>query len=274
MKVTKMHGAGNDFLLINNLIEKVPPEEQSELAKTLCPRRLSFGADGLILLDQAQGESDFSMLFYNSDGSAGEMCGNGARCLARFAYEEGVAGEAMRFDTAAGAVEAWRLGEKRYRTKLQLPSVYKQMCLDIQGNKLCGDYVEIGDPGVPHFCLEFPALTATSEHELLHLALTLRHHTAFPKGANINFYAFTSPTELIEKTFERGVEDFTLACGSGSVSVVYALMKSGKVDKSACVSLHVPGGELQVDARWKEGEATEIFLSGPVERVYDTTYSY
>lgn len=272
MRVTKMHGAGNDFLLINNLIEKIPREEQAELAKRLCPRRLSFGADGLILLDQTETDADFTMRFYNSDGSAGEMCGNGARCLARFAYEEGVAAEAMRFDTAAGAVEAWRLEENRYRVRLQLPSIHREMSVDVCGRTLSGDYVEIGEPGVPHFCLEFPELASVSENELRKLALSLRHHDAFPKGANINFYTFLSPSVLLEKTFERGVEDFTLACGSGSVSVVYSLMKRAAVDKSACIDLRVPGGTLQVDAIWQGEDMKEIFLTGPVERIYDTTY--
>lgn len=261
-------------MLINNLKENIPADKQPSLARTLCPRRLSFGADGLIFLDHSIGETDFSMRFYNSDGSAGEMCGNGARCLARFAFEEGVAGESMRFDTAAGSVDAWRLEKNSYRTRLQLPSIYRPVSIEIDSRSLHGYYVEVGEPGVPHFCLEFPELERINQNKLLDLALTLRHHVSFPKGTNVNFYTFLSPTELLEKTFERGVEDFTLACGSGSVAVVYSLMKSAKVEKDACVTLHVPGGQLQVDAQWKDDDITEIYLTGPVERVYDATYSY
>lgn len=271
MKVTKMHGAGNDFVLINNRKEKISDEDKGALAKRLCHRRLSLGGDGLIFLDEAQGTATFAMSFYNSDGSAGEMCGNGARCLARFAYEEGVADERMTMETAAGEVEAWRLSEAKYKVRMQLPSVYQEVTIDLPERVVQGIYIELGDPGVPHYCVELPELADISEAELTPLALALRHHPAFPKGVNVNFYKILSPTEILEKTYERGVEDFTLACGSGSVSVVYSLMRSNTLQKDASITLYVPGGELQTDILWDNGEAAEIFLTGPVVMVYSTT---
>ena len=108
MKFTKIHGAGNDFIIINNMIEKLPPEVFGKLAKKLCARRLSIGADGLMVVDYPDGDADFKMRFYNSDGSVGEMCGNGARRIARYGYENKLAGEIQHIETTAGLVTGHR----------------------------------------------------------------------------------------------------------------------------------------------------------------------
>ena len=109
MRFTKMHGAGNDFVVINAIEEDVPLSSASCLARTLCSRRTGIGADGLMLVAKAEGNADYRLLFYNSDGSLGEMCGNGARCIARYGYEHGLAGESQRIETTAGLVTGRRL---------------------------------------------------------------------------------------------------------------------------------------------------------------------
>ncbi|NLY35823.1 MAG: diaminopimelate epimerase [Tissierellia bacterium] len=252
MKITKMQGAGNDFLLINNIDCLLSEEDKQALAKRLCQRRISFGADGMIFLEKSS--LDFSMDFYNADGSKGEMCGNGARCLARFAYDEKVAGEAMVFDTAAGAIKARRIEKTLYEVRMQKISVYED--INVEGHR--GAYIELGSPGVPHFCLQVDEL---SKDNLISLAETLRHHKDFVKGANINFY-LPGEEQVDVLTFERGVEDFTLACGSGVTSVFYHLAR--KTPQLTQRLFRVPGGELEV----RKERNNELYLLGPALRVY------
>ena len=122
MKFWKMNGTGNDFIIINNLEEKLPQEAFPELARTLCERHLSIGADGLMVVEASE-LADYKMLFYNSDGSLGEMCGNGVRCICRYGYETGLAGEIQRVETTAGLVTGWRIDRRNYKIRLNDPSV-------------------------------------------------------------------------------------------------------------------------------------------------------
>ena len=150
MKFTKMHGAGNDFVIINSLEEHIDADRIPELARTLCSRRTGIGADGLMLTAKATCGGDFKLLFYNADGSLGEMCGNGARCIARYGYEHGLAGEVQRIETTAGLVTGERISESLYRIRLNDPSV-----IDLH-RQACGydcSYVELGSPGIPHLSL-------------------------------------------------------------------------------------------------------------------------
>ena len=143
MQFWKMNGAGNDFIILNNIQEGLPAEAFPVLARTLCTPHRSLGADGFMVVEPAQGEGDFRMRFYNSDGSVGEMCGNGARCICRFGHDIGLAGDVMTVETDAGLVPGWRLDENLYRVKLNNPYV-----LDLHRK---GDvaYLELGHPGVP-----------------------------------------------------------------------------------------------------------------------------
>ncbi len=264
MILTKMQAAGNDFLLVNGLENHLNVEEKRKLAKNLCRRRLSFGADGMIFLEASK-DYAFTMDFYNADGSSGEMCGNGARCLARFAYDLGLVGEEMIFDTAAGPIEARRIEEGTYALSMQLPSVYWEMEVELGSSLYSGAYLELGDPGVPHFCLEVDE--KPQRDPLRELAKGLRYHHAFPKGSNINFYHLGEKVHVL--TFERGVEDFTLACGSGVTSVAYYLYQKGCFED--IIELLVPGGELRVEVLGKN-PLRELHLIGPVERVYQAEY--
>lgn len=252
MKITKMQGAGNDFLLVNNRKAHLGAEEKIRMAKRLCQRRVSFGADGMIFLEGS--EKEFSMDFYNADGTQGELCGNGARCLARFAWEEGIAGEHMIFSTYAGLVEARRIQKTIYEVRMPEASIYREMKLfDAKGA-----YIELGNPGVPHFCQEVEEIDET---KLLCLAKTLRHLDVFPKGANINFYRLSGEHVQV-LTYERGVEGFTLACGSGVTSVFHHLSTLNSPINQ--LDFDVPGGRLRV----YKNEEGQLMLQGPVLKIY------
>lgn len=262
LQFTKMQGAGNDFIVINNIELKLPIEVFPSMAIRLCKRGLSIGGNALMVIDKADSGGDFKMRFYNADGTVAEMCGNGARCIARYAYEKQIAGENMSIETVAGEVLAWRKSKRLYKIKLNRP---EEVRLDypvmVNGREFECSYIELGNPGIPHAVVRYDGLKEVSEKNLFDLGSKLRYHSAFPKGANINFYEILGKDHILEKTFERGVEDFTLACGTGSGSVVTALTLKGKVTGKN-VKLTVPGGELFVDAERKDGCVEELYLIG------------
>ena len=262
-----MNGAGNDFIVLNNLTEHLPEEAFPALARQLCERHLSIGADGLIVVDAAQGRGDYRMRFYNSDGSLGEMCGNGARCVCRYGYETGLAGETQTVETTAGIVTGVRISQRLYRVRLNDPSVVKLNCpVEVDGVSWPCSYVELGNPGIPHAVVPYPELRTAEENLLRELGRKLRFHPAFPKGANVNFYELTGEDTLYERTFERGVEDFTYACGTGTGSVVTVLTLQGKVSGKA-VKVRMPGGELIIDAKRRGSRVERLFLTGPTNIV-------
>ena len=153
MKFWKMNGAGNDFIVINNMEEKLPESCFSMLAKTLCERHLSIGADGMMIVEQPQQGGDYRMVFYNSDGSMGEMCGNGARCICRYGYEHGYAPnpEKICVQATAGLVTGRRLTQELYEVRLNDPTVIDlHRKAEALGKEYDCAYIELGDPGLPH----------------------------------------------------------------------------------------------------------------------------
>ena len=204
--------------------------------------------------------ADFRLHFYNSDGSRGEMCGNGARCICRFAYDLRLAGETMTVQTDAGLVYGTRLSESQYRIALNLPSV-----LDLNRKENIS-YVELGNPGIPHGVLEIPGLTWDMADDLRSRAKALRFDSAFPKGANINFYTWLDETTVRILTFERGVEDYTLACGTGSGATTAVLWTQGKLP-GGVLTVKNKGGDLTVTVEAEEGNITGLLLEGPTEVV-------
>lgn len=252
MECWHMSGAGNDFMVID---ARGLSLELSALARELCK---SAGADGFMAVD-ASDKADFRLHFYNSDGSRGEMCGNGSRCICRFAYERGIAGAEMTVETDAGLVSGWRLTREAYRVKLNNPGV-----LDLNRRADCA-YVELGAPGVPHGVAELAALTFEDAEALRQRAVALRHDPAFPKGANINFYTLLAPGWVRVLTFERGVEDYTLACGTGCGSVACALFAQGRLPGGKLTAEN-QGGTLTVAlTATPTGEITGVYLEGPTE---------
>ena len=268
MKFTKMHGAGNDFIIVDNREEQILPEKMGEIAKALCPRRMAVGADGMMFLDAHEGDdADLDMRFFNADGSEGEMCGNGARCVARFAFEHGFSGEKPRIATKAGLVTAERIDETRYKIRLNDITVRKNnVYTEFEGHRYLVDYMEMGEPGLPHAVVELPGLSKMDKEELRPLGVYLRHF--FPNGANVNFYELLEDGSVQLLTYERGVEDFTLACGTGSGCTVSDLVRLGRVDGTD-VPVHVPGGLLEITvAGGKYSPSRDIWLTGSTEVVY------
>ena len=212
MEFWKMNGAGNDFIVIDDRQDAVPADKWPDLARTLCERHLSIGADGLMVVKRPTCGGDYRMLFFNSDGSMGEMCGNGARCICRFGYENGLAGEVQKVETTAGLVTGWRMDRRQYRVRLNDPCHLRlDGTAEVDGAVYDCAYVELGDPGIPHAVVPMQGLQDCDTHALFRLGRRLRHYKDFPKGANVNFYEIIGPDHLYERTYERGVEGFTYA---------------------------------------------------------------
>lgn len=249
MNVWHMNGAGNDFMVLDarGLTLDFPA-----LARDLCART---GADGFMALDHSE-TADFRLHFYNSDGSRGEMCGNGSRCICRFAYDNGIAGERMTIETDAGLVYGQRLTESEYRVQLTVPT-------DLDLNRKAGvAYVEVG---CPHAVVEVPGLCWDDRQTLRERAKALRFDAAFPKGANVNFYTYLDmPGHIRILTYERGVEDYTLACGTGTASTACALWVAGKLP-GGCLVAENPGGTLTITIDGSNGCITGLLLQGPTE---------
>ena len=267
MRFWKMNGAGNDFVVLNNLEEHLPQEVLPQVARVLCERHLSIGADGLMVVDAPTQGGDYKMLFFNSDGSMGEMCGNGARCICRYGYENGLANEVQTVETTAGIVTGHRVTERLYRVRLNDPTTVKlDYPVEVDGTLYDCAYVELGNPGLPHAVVPYPDLKNADWNQLRELGRKLRWHPSFPKGANVNFYEITGEDTVYERTFERGVEDFTYACGTGTGSVVTVLTLQGKVSGQK-VKVDMTGGQLIIDVERDGSRITDLFLTGPTNIV-------
>lgn len=267
MEFWKMNGAGNDFIVVDDRRNAIPENRWPEIVRVLCERHMSIGADGFMVVKPPTCGGDYKMLFFNSDGSIGEMCGNGARCICRYGFEHGYAGSVQRVETTAGLVTGWRIADDQYRIRLNTPAALElQKPLDVDGRTYRCSYVELGDPGIPHLAVQTPDLAGQDEAALRQLGRKLRYHPALPKGANVNFYELTGPDTVLEKTYERGVEDFTLACGTGTGAVVTVLTLLGKVS-GRNVRVRMDGGELAVDAEAHDGRIENLYLTGPAALV-------
>ncbi len=267
MRFTKMNGAGNDFIIIDNLDGAIAAENLGALAQILCDRRFCIGADGLMAVCKAEGDADFKMRFYNADGSEGEMCGNGARCICRYGFETGLCGEKQVIETKAGIVTGERIAENQYRIRLPQPQAIRlDLKLTACGKDVLCSYAELGNPGIPHAVAEIKALADYDERALFELGKALRYHPEFPKGANVNFYEMTGENEFLLRTWERGVEDFTFACGTGTGSTATILHIKGLVSEKN-IRATMRGGLLSVDIVREGSEIRDLFLTGPADMV-------
>lgn len=251
MRVTHMSGAGNDFAVIDARGLEL---DFSKLALELCKQ---LGCDGFMAVDTSQ-TADFRLHFYNADGSRGEMCGNGSRCICKFAFDHGIAGETMSVQTDAGIVYGWRLAEDRYRVKLNNPGI-TDLC-----RKEDVAYIELGTPGVPHAVKQIPGLKHEDRETLRELGVSLRYDPAFPKGANVNFYDWLDESTVRILTYERGVEDYTLACGTGSASVAAVLYLGGELP-GKLLRVENPGGTLGIRLEGADGQVQALYLEGPAQ---------
>lgn len=272
MRYTKMHGAGNRFLLVEDLRAQLRDEELPALARRLCAPETGPGADGLIVVGAAP-DADAAMRFYNADGSRGEMCGNGARCLARYCVEQGLAADParIRIQTDAGPIAGRRLARDLYQIRLNEPTLLERREAGAEGRSVSCGYVELGRPGLPHAVVETAEAALAEPERLRPLGRALRHSPAFPKGANVSFFCFTGEDRIRAITFERGVEDFTPACGTGCGALAASLASDGRL-KGDTLQVRMPGGELSVSLRREDGAIRELLLTGPTCVVEDGVF--
>ncbi|MBT8361553.1 MAG: diaminopimelate epimerase [Deltaproteobacteria bacterium] len=261
--ITKMSGAGNDFIIIDHRSQFIPVPFHAQFAQMVCRRRFSVGADGLILIENAEA-TDFSWRFYNNDGSIAEMCGNGARCAARYAYQHGIAGKRMNFSTVAGVIEAEILGEQEHvSVRMTEPFGYQDSNLISLG----GQEREIFsiNTGVPQAVV----FVDTDEIPLKLWGRTVRFHEDFePAGTNVNFIRVLEDGNLHVRTYERGVEDETMACGTGVVASAIIATMQGLTESP--VEVITSGGEsLMVQFELDGSKVTNVYLQGAARIIYE-----
>ena len=269
MLYTKMHGAGNSFVLTENLHGELRGGDLSVLALRLCDPETGVGADGMIVLVPAGEGADFGMLFYNSDGSLGEMCGNGARCAARYGFEHGLAPDpdCIRIQATAGLVTGRRISVEQYEIRLNNPTVIDLHCRAKAGSAIIPcSYVELGSPGIPHAVVRAEPEMLDNPDSIRDLASALRSSPSFPKGANVTFFSPTGESSVRAVTFERGVEDFTLACGTGCAATAVSLTLGGTVPGDN-LDILMPGGMLHVQVQRNGESICKILLTGPTAYV-------
>ncbi len=263
LKYTKMQGLGNDFIIIDNRESKYTIEQLQKITKRVCSRKLSVGADGFMAIEKSDGITDFKMRFFNGDGSIGEMCGNGARCITRYAYVNNIAKKNMIFETTAGNVKGEVRNDRLIAVTLNNPEIIEfDKIATIDGIDYTVSYVELGNPGIPHGVIEYKGLKNLEVKDIFELGKNLRYHDIFSKGANINFYEVDSKSSAIIRTFERGVEDFTLACGTGSASLAAILYLKKLVDGNK-IKISSLGGDLIVEIETDENmKINKLLLIG------------
>jgi diaminopimelate epimerase len=258
----KLSGSGNDFILIDNRDGIVPPDEAVELARGLCRPRLSIGADGLILIE-GDPEFDFAWRFFNADGTEPMMCGNGSRCAARFAFERGIAGSTMTFRTGAGPIAAKVAGRMATIRMTPPRDLVAGIRLPLDHDLLEVDSV---NTGVPHAVMFVPELSGI---DVARLGAAIRNHPRFaPAGTNVNFAQVTGPSSLSVRTFERGVEGETLACGTGVVASSLAAAARGLITPPVAVTV-ASGETLSVDFAASGQLPSEVDFAGDVRWVMD-----
>ncbi|WCJ59514.1 diaminopimelate epimerase [Fontisphaera persica] len=260
----KMNGAGNDFVLADNRQQNLclTPEQVARL----CHRQRGIGADGLILwVPCRSGRADWAWQFWNSDGSVAEMCGNGARCFARFVQRHTGAQGAITFETLAGVITARFRGEQVTIGLTAPQGLQLHQALETSVGKVVCHSV---NTGVPHAVIFVPDADRARVSEL---GPQIRHHAAYaPKGTNVNFVQTLGPGSIRVRTYERGVEGETLACGTGVTAS--ALIAARLHHFSSPIQVRVQGGDvLEVGFREENGQFTDVTLTGPADFVFEGT---
>jgi diaminopimelate epimerase len=260
VEFTKMNGAGNDFILVDNRAGKI--QLKRDQIVRLCDRHRGIGADGImILVPSRTGKADWAWDFYNSDGSTGEMCGNGARCFARFVQQAVGSEGGFTFETEAGIITA-RFNGERVTVNLTKPK-------DLRLNETVmlstgSSSVHSVNTGVPHAVLYVPD---ADQAMVMSLGAEIRRHPHFgPRGTNVNFVQVLGPNQIRVRTFERGVEGETLACGTG---VCASAMISARVHQFVSpVKVQVQGGDTLEVSFKDHGEFDDVRLTGPADFVF------
>lgn len=261
LSFVKMSGSGNDFILIDNRAGLLIESKLSAFITGICRRRLSVGADGVILIEASRA-ADFRWRFFNSDASPAAMCGNGARCAARFAFLEGICGGQVRFETGSGLVEALVEG-RRVKVKMTDP---KDLELDLPIELSSGpSRVSFVDTGVPHTVVIVQEL---KDVDVAQMGREIRFHPRFaPDGVNTDFICLEAPGGIAIRTYERGVEGETLACGTGAVAG--ALVAASKFGLGSPLRVRTAGGEcLNVSFEKSDGRFHDVYQEGEARLIY------
>lgn len=259
---TKMSGSGNDFILIDHRSPFLREDEMKGFVRKVCRRKFSIGADGLILIEPST-KADFRWRFFNADGSEAEMCGNGGRCAARFAYIKGIAPAQLQFETLAGRISA-QVDGKRVKLEMTKPHRVKiDERISIEGRELTLSSINTGVPHAVLFLKEIEGM------DVVEMGRVIRFHPHYaPSGVNVNFVKVEGDSSLSVRTYERGVEDETLACGTGVVAS--ALISAIKGFVKSPVSVRTRGGEvLTVHFELERDQIQRVFFEGEVHLIYE-----
>jgi len=266
IKFWKMHGAGNDFVLFDNRNRDFPVENR-EFISHVAARHSGIGAEGVILIEPSD-KADFQMHFFNPDGGEAEMCGNGARCVARLACELGVTDQTMSIETAAGVIRAQVL-QRSVRLWMTAPTGWKlNGSLDVNGRMLTYGFV---NTGVPHVVMRTGNV---QDVDVMEVGSAVRRHRDFaPEGTNVNFMQIQPEGDITVRTYERGVEAETLACGTGvtACALVAAINRWAELP----VLVHTRSGDmLTIDGELTEDSVRNVTLTGPTEHVFKGEVDY
>ena len=252
---TKMSGSGNDFVVIDNRNPVMDESAKKDFVVKVCAIKTSVGADGVIFIENSE-RADFKWDFFNADGSHAEMCGNGGRCAARFAVENNIAMANLTFETLAGIISAEVKGDV-VKIKLTPPqNLREDVCLGFQGTNYLLDSI---NTGVPHAIVYSGDV---EKEDVMRVGQGIRFHDEFsPQGTNVDFVEKKNEHFLKVRTYERGIEGETLACGTGAVAS--ALLLANKKEVESPVEVETRGGEiLKVYFEQSNGSIQDVYLEG------------
>ncbi len=267
----KMHGCGNDFIIIDNRENRLKNISLSSFTKKLCERKFNIGANGLMLVEDSL-TADFRMRYFNADGSEGEMCGNGARCIAKFAYVNGIGSNWMNFETFDENYRARVLSDGQ--VKIYFPSlITDQIKMDqpflYEGKTIKYHY---GFVGVPHTIFYHEEIEKMEDTDFTNLGRAIRYDKVFPKGTNVNGVHIINQNEIAVRTYERGVEEETFACGTGATAS--AIISSLRYDLKPPIQVKTRGGYVVIDFNAHSNKLDSISLIGNAEIVFEGKITY
>lgn len=269
----KMQGTGNDFIVFDNRTYQFSNDELSACAGAWCPRRFGVGADGLLALDHPEtSEADYRMQYVNADGSRATMCGNGARCLFRFAHQVGFEKASLAFDTDAGLYRATYPDDSPEQVRLFVPDVTDlRSAVSVEGNvPEAIRALFYAHAGTEHLVAMVDDVDAVPVRDW---GRRLRHDPSVqPIGANVNFVERSADGELTLRTYEKGVEDETLSCGTGVVAAAVVADRTLRTQTPSVLRVHTKGGRLRV-GRARTEERSQLYLEGPAVSVFSGTVS-
>jgi diaminopimelate epimerase len=261
LRFTKMNGAGNDFILIDNRAGDIRLD-RSQIAR-LCDRHRGIGADGILLLEKPPNRADFRMRYFNADGGEAEMCGNGARCFARFANKIAGAQKKISFETPAGVIAADLVNDLVTLQMTEPTDLRTDMKLPVTNEEKTVHFI---NSGVPHVVIP---VSRVDDVDVSREGSAVRYHKMLsPNGANVNFIEKRGPNKIAVRTYERGVEDETLACGTGVVAsaLIFAIIE----EANGPITVIARGGdELQVGFEKNDNQFRSVTLTGPAEFVFE-----